>query len=381
MSPKELNFAGPHPRLRLLQAGVVAALSACGVMVWMLMGGSLPRGVLTAVIGEQSAEPTLTTTPEPTPAPTPILLASEPAHNIAVLSTDIVRVAEEETGRVLLLDVQGTASTVESDRRIPDYLDTFWFGSTPNRIVLTDKAGVPQFRRVLADGALDTPLENGTMSIAVSPDGTRVARVVREPLQTTIRVSVAGNDDDATLLQSRIQDPVIGWADATTISLLTKRPDRDGWDLSLLDDEGVLTPLITNREGLEVLWAPTGSRALVSYVTDEGIVLSVLDRSSGSMVPLGIETSVRKCAFSPEQDSIVCGIPTSRALSRDAAADRTATNDAIAVISLESGISRTVMPARDAVRFSVIDPAVTASGRFLVFRNLYDRKVYGLPIR
>jgi hypothetical protein len=381
MSAKELNFAGPHPRLRLLQASVLATLSACGVMVWMLMGGSLPRAVLTAVIGEQSADLTQTTTPQPTAIPTPVLLAAEPAHNIAVLATDIVRAVEEETGRVLLLDVQGAASTVESDRRVPDYLDTFWFGTTPNRIVLTDKAGVPQFRKVLTDGALDDPLESGTMSIAISPDGTRIARVVREPLQTVIRVSVAGTEDEATLMQSRIQDPIIGWADATTISLLTKRPDRDGWDLSLLDSEGVLTPLITNREGLEVLWSPNGTRALVSYITDDGMTLSVLDRASGLLAPLGVETSARKCAFSPAQDSVVCGIPSSRALSRDAAADRTATHDAIAAISLDSGLARTVMPALDSVRFSVIDPAVTASGRFLVFRNLYDRKVYGLPIR
>jgi hypothetical protein len=103
--------------------------------------------------------------------------------------------------------------------------------------------------------------------------------------------------------------------------------------------------------------------------------------ADGTDVDTGLPTSAAKCAWAPDSATFVCGVPSAAALTKDVPAELTATNDSIVSVSREGMEQTTLYRAAPRPLLSVYRPLVSSSGAYLAFVNLFDKKLYSLPLR
>jgi hypothetical protein len=182
-------------------------------------------------------------------------------------------------------------------------------------------------------------------------------------------------------MQTRVAENSLSWPMSDRLALVSRRPDQNGWDMTLIGMDGALTSVLSGRENLEYAWSRDGSKLLFSaFVPQQGVALFFRNMDFGVDMPLGIATSADKCAWTPDATRIVCGVPVRSALTRDVPASKTATVDEIVSIDPATGSQQTIWTPPGGTLMGVIDPLVSASGMSFVFTNLFDHKLYSVTI-
>jgi Tol biopolymer transport system component len=184
------------------------------------------------------------------------------------------------------------------------------------------------------------------------------------------------------LLTTRVEEPRLFWANATNLALLSRRADRPGYDLTLVSPDGTLRTLLTNKENLDVLWSPDGKYLLYSYFSSEaGTTLWLRSLEAGDEVNLGIYTSALKCAWHPVGLAVTCGIPVQKSLNGDVPADQSASIDDVLTYDFEANTLRSVYNGVRSSLVGVTKPLVSSSGKYFVFTNMFDSRLYMLPLQ
>lgn len=376
------NFLRKERSIRPLQAATLAALIGCATLTGLLLHGN--RSPQTAAINDTLASPSPSSAPifQSTPLPRAI---SESATAGAARGTDgdSIRYYEKETGKAFWIELSTMQTHALSDQRLPGFLRSLWVPDHEQVVSEFQKGVTSQYRSFDYQTKQAHTIGQGTIrSVAVSPDGRSLAYIEDDGTTATIVVSAPDGTDPRVIMETRAQDAQINWKDNATLSLLSKRTDRPGKDLSVIDLTGHLSILLSGRENLEYAWSPDGTRLLFSYFTaEQGVSLWETTGDAVQEIPLGLATSAQKCAWHADNITITCGIPTRNGLTRDVAANKTATLDEIITIDGTTGIQTPQYAAISGTLLGVIDPMISASQQYFVFTNLFDGRLYALKLR
>jgi hypothetical protein len=382
-SSRSMNFAFRQPStwLGLVIATVIGGF--CAIAFWVGGGNPITGGKQTASIGEISEKPVTIHASTPTSTHVPKAIGSGSAGSIAVgLEADTVRYYDPATGRAFVAHLRkGSVETI-SDRKLTGFVHSVWIPNRAAVISRFDKQGTSEYRFFdYATGEVAV-IGNAITSLAAAPDGRRIAFIDTENDTTTINISEVHGTPVNRILRIRASDTEISWPQQELLALTSRRPDRSGTDLTLMKLDGTeLENIISNRENLEYRWSPDGHHLLFSYfIPGSGISLWHLDLVQRAQARLGLPTSARKCAWHSDNETITCGIPSDENLPGDIPADQVATTDTVATIHLPTSVQTTNYTAQKGVLVGVIDPVVSSSGTYVVFPNIFDRRLYYLEL-
>jgi Tol biopolymer transport system component len=163
--------------------------------------------------------------------------------------------------------------------------------------------------------------------------------------------------------------------------VISRRNDRPGYDLSLVDDTGAWAVILKNKEDLEVAWSPDGTYLLYSFFEpDQGVVLWLRSAETAAEASLGVQTSAGKCAWHPSGYVITCGVPDAGSFARNVPSGRTATIDSIDTYDFDNSLSVRRYSGTKSALIGVLNPFVSSSGDYFVFTNSFDSRLYMVPL-
>lgn len=379
---QNLNFIPRRNNLRLLQTATFASVLGCIALGSSLLWGGAGEG--TATISDTIASASSVTRVSPSPnAVKPKAVSEQEIVSAAPgTSADTVRYYERDSGKAFSITLSTQRTEVLSDKRLAGFIRSFWLPNIEAVISAFQKASGVEYRYYDYSTSATTVLGSDFSSVAVSPDGRSVALLDGKD-DDTYSLDVAGADgsDRRSVLTTRVQEPQLAWRTADSLSLISRRTDRPGYDLSLVDMKGVLTQVLSNKENLDIAWSPDGKYLLYSYFSSEsGTALWLRDISSGAEAPLGLSTSAGKCSWHRSSTAITCGVPMQSSLSRDVPADQTATIDDIFTYDLYNNVLEKIYSGVKGTLIGVTEPLVSSSGEYLVFTNMFDGRLYLLPL-
>jgi Tol biopolymer transport system component len=272
---------------------------------------------------------------------------------------------------------------VLSDEKQNGFMRGYWLSGAQRVIGVFDEKGKTRYLYYDYETGEEVAIGTAIAAFAVSPDGRRIAYTEQADGLTTLTMAAADGSAAVPVLNTRASQIQLSWPRGSDrVFMASRRSDHAGWDLTSVGLNGELATVISNRENLEYTWSPDGLNLLYSYfVPETGISLFWKDRTTGTDLQLGTATSARKCAWTHDSSSVVCGLPSRTPLARDVAADRMATTDDIVRIDLLTGSSTTLFKVPAGTLMGVIDPLVTPSDHFLAFQNIFDKRLYIFDLR
>lgn len=380
-----LNFAASNGAHRKLRVATVAVFLLCGVLGLAVMldwnhSGRLEATISTVTVDAGGDHESPVRTPG-TRRPTGISTSS--VNSLAEdLAPDSVRYYADQTGAAFSANLRsGTVSTL-SDRPLAGFIRSVWVSGKRQVISLFESKGARELRFYDYDTAAVVPLGEGATSFAVSPDTRSLAYITGASEAPEVRVVGTDGTGDRRILNTRVTLAQVSWPQSNTIAVTSRRHDRTGTDMSLITLDGSFRRLLEDLENLEYRWSPDGRRLLFSYfVPAEGIRLWYRDLESPLDIALGVETSAQKCAWHPGGTRVTCGVPTKTELARDIPSDMMATSDDIVTIDLETLTQTQLASADQKTPLGVMEPVVTESAGYFAFVNLFDHRLYSLPLR
>jgi Tol biopolymer transport system component len=377
---KDLNYIQPdHKKLRALRIGALVAVVGCISMVgaYLRVGGGQ-----TATIsdGLPTSSPSSTSSPHEAARPKAISENAIESFTQAV-NDESALYAEQETGRIFSVRLSTLKTDTLSSQKKEGFLGASWAPHAKKYIYEAQTPAGARFH--LSDYASEQPLNIPAIisSIAVAPDGRSIVfAALSEGTPAVFRSDING-ENPQKLLTTRAEDIELSWATNDTIAMKSRRPDRVGTDLTLINSRGDISAVLSNRENLEYTWSPDGSLLLYSYFTSkEGVALWYRNLKTGLDIPVGLPTSAKKCAWHATGDSITCGVPQNSSLSGNAPAQQSSTIDTIVSLNLITGDQVEHYVGSRAALIGVLNPVISSSEKYFVFKNVFDRRLYLLPL-
>ena len=382
MALHNLNFIPRTGRLRLLQVGTFVAVMGCLVLGSALLTGA-GSSHRTAAIADSVASASASASPRPGGVSSkPKSISDNPTTSAALgTSPDTVRYYEQTTGKSFVVNLRTLKTDILSEQRLSGFLRSWWVPRADRVVSSFQQSDGVAYRFYDYDTHTTTTIGSAVAAVAISPDGLRTAYLQHDGDALSLWIGAVDGTSAQKILKTRVDEPQLSWPQKNALSLVSRRADRPGFDLSLVGTDGTLVPVLTNKENLEAVWSPDASRLLYSFFTpDVGVSLWVHDATTGVDAPLGLPTSAEKCAWHPDGAHITCGVPVQSSLTRDVPADHTATIDDIVTLDLVTGDQHRLYGGTSASLISVIDPLVSSSGSSLVFTNLFDQRLYVLSL-
>lgn len=133
----------------------------------------------------------------------------------------------------------------------------------------------------LASGA------NGSIASLMRTDGTRPSAVFSTPL-SALRISFAGKD---------------------RYLAFTKPSATLSGSAFLVDGAGHFSRIAGPLNGLVAKASPSGKWVLVSYTTDTGMRMEIVNTETNAVLPLPVSTIADKCVWATDDSAVYCGVP------------------------------------------------------------------------
>jgi len=381
MYRRNLNFISHSKNLRLLQAGtLVAVISAVAMSSTLLFGGN--GG--TASIADTLASASFSQLPIPTGVAKPKAVSENPVIALGVSSgSDVISYMEQETGKSFLLTLATQRTSIQSNTPHSGVLSVNYFPRSQRVIIASQKPTGVEYSYVDLATQQSVSLGTNIKKVSISPDGNSIAFLKKNSDDATV-VVVASPDgsNQISRLTTRTEELTLFWRTNKDLVLKSRRPDRAGYDLALLRENGSLSTILSNKENLETAWSPDGNYLLYSFFdTTDGVSLHLLALTSGTKVPLGVYTSAEKCSWSSYGLSITCGVPSKKSLTRDISSSRTATIDDVYTYDFDNNTLRLMYSGSSSTLLGVTKPLISSSGKYFVFINMFDSRLYSLPFQ
>ncbi len=152
----------------------------------------------------------------------------------------------------------------------------------------------------------------------------------------------------------------------------------DGYAFAI-NSAGTFTPILGPLKGLTVLPSPSGKQLLFSYIDKGTVTMAVFDRTTGGVTKLPLATMAEKCAWSSDNNSLYCAIPTSLSgiLPDNWYQGATSFTDRIWRIDLLSRNATLVLDPESAkVTVDAVNLTLDPNAHVLVFRNKIDSSLW-----
>ncbi len=298
------------------------------------------------------------------------------------LHRDTIRYFDSASGRAYSFDIAQNRATPLGERGVAGFSDGTWIPDTQQAIVRSTKNGAVQYGTVdYATGAVHQ-LPQSITALAAAPDGSHIVFAVTDGDASRIVMAKPDGSESRTLLETRAQNIALSWPVGDTLIMISQHVGRPGKDMTAIHQDGSLSLLLENRDGLAVTWSHSGAQGLISwFAADQRIALAYYVRVSGTEIPLPLATDATKCAWQMDDHHIVCGVPGTSQLVSGISADRTATVDAIISLDTLSDSQQALYTPHSGAHIGIIDPVISSSGRSFIFTNLFDHTLYTLDMR
>ena len=317
-------------------------------------------------------------------------ISAEPVVG-AALSPDgsRVRYFKHTSGHLYENEFAGTKEIRISNITIPAILEVKWTRSKAYAIISYYADG--EIRRLyshysgtstVSSAFLPSDIQNITTSLAddmiaytILTNGEQILFVAR-PDNTTIR----------KILAIPAPDFELSWPAANTIALKQKSSAYASSFLFTLNPSSkLLTRVLAQKEGLDVLWSPDGSRFLSLETRKEGtqIILGVVSLKNNNVIALPFATLPEKCAWAPsEKNTLFCAIPESIPRGANLPDEwwqgAVSFSDALWRINIETGEQTQLLPA---YQLDAINLFLSKDESFLFFTNKKDGSLWSLRMK
>lgn len=334
-----------------------------------------------AAITDTLASASFSTLPAPPAAPKPKAMSEQGVVSVASgLANDTIRYYEQGSGKAFSIALSTQHTDVLSDKRLPGFIRSYWIPRTSSVVSAFQQPSGIEYRFYDYESGESTSIGFGIADVAISPNGRRIAQLKKNSDDSySLLVSAVDGTNPVDILTTRIGEPQIAWRNFNELAITSRRADRPGYDLTLVDENGALRTLLSNKEGLETAWSPDGNYLLYSFFSpDMGVSLWLRSVQTNEEVNLGIYTSAHKCAWHPVGLAITCGVPIKKSLTRDVPAAQTATVDDVYTYDFDNNTLRLNYGGTNSSLIGVTEPLVSSSGNYFVFTNMFDSRLYVL---
>ena len=157
-------------------------------------------------------------------------------------------------------------------------------------------------------------LPENISAIAPSHTEDKIAYAVIAGDGASIFTALPDNTKLQRIYTTELTDITLEWPKATTLSITSKGSAYAPGHVFTLDTKtNTLTPLLSTKEGLDVLWSPTGEHILYSQTEKQGRVLGLfnLTHKDNALVTFPFATLPEKCTWSntSKERVLYCGVP------------------------------------------------------------------------
>jgi hypothetical protein len=150
-------------------------------------------------------------------------------------------------------------------------------------------------------------LPDNISEIAVSPDGSEIARVTTDTTGAIITTSNTGGATIKTIARSPFTEWIPMWA-GNTVYIQTKAASiANGYLYSINSSNTRLQRVVGDVPGLTTSISPSGTYVLYSQSTPTGFVTSLLDTKTGIVSPISLAILPEKCTWLQNEDLICAG--------------------------------------------------------------------------
>jgi len=317
-------------------------------------------------------------------------ISAEPVVG-AALSPDgsRVRYFKHTSGHLYENEFAGTKEIRISNITIPAILEVKWTRSKAYAIISYYADG--EIRRLyshysgtstVSSAFLPSDIQNITTSLADD----MIAYMVLANGEPILFVARPDNTNIRKIFTLPAPDFELSWPAANTIALKQKSSAYASSFLFTLNPSSkLLTRVLAQKEGLDVLWSPDGSRFLSLETRKEGtqIILGVVSLKNNNVIALPFATLPEKCAWAPsEKNTLFCAIPESIPRGANLPDEwwqgAVSFSDALWRINIETGEQTQLLPA---YQLDAINLFLSKDESFLFFTNKKDGSLWSLRMK
>ena len=345
--------------------------------------------------GDTPPEPLTGSTDSKTDDKTPQYLfriSTEPVAGATLSPTDgRVRYFKKSIGNLFENTFTGNEEMRISNVTIPAVLNAQWTPSKEYAVVSSyaDGGSKRLWLHIKGTSTITSAfLPSDIQEIAVSHTEEKIIYSVPASGKTALLTARPDNTAVKNIYTTPAADFEIVWPTANTISLKTKSSAyASSFFYALNPATGALTRILAEKEGLDILWSPGGTHALVMETAQEGtrVSLYVLTMKDSKLTTLPFITLPEKCVWSAVQKplTLYCAVPKSIPAGTNLPDEwwqgTTSFNDSLERIIIENGIQKQqLLPAHE---FDGINLFLAKDDAFLFFTNKKDGILWGLRLK
>ena len=304
-----------------------------------------------------------------------------------------VRFTERSTGHTYDVPAEGGTLKRVSNTTVPKVYEALWFPNATSSVILRylgSSENITTYSATLRDNGIEKELggiflPRNTKSIALSPDGKRVAYLVEGASGASVMTSNTDGGKKTEVFSSPVNDWQVGFPSTATLTLSTKPSGGAfGYFYALTLSNLKMTRLLGDRAGLTALANPTLSRVVFSESTERSLSLKQLTTKNGAVTDLPLATLARdKCIWDRSDTLLLCAVPSDLppALYPDAWYQGTVSfTDSLWQLDLESGNATLIDLLDVPLGLDVEKPFQDSKGDFFFFTNKKDGTLWALRL-
>jgi len=295
---------------------------------------------------------------------------------------------QKDTGFVKQARLDGSGLEVISSFEI-DGLNSVIWSSDKSKVVCSkiNNSGKEQY---VYDYSVSKafPLSSGFRNIVFSNNGQRIAYNYVNSANQTSSISVADADGEnwKTVLDVRINNPIIQWVDSYKLAVYEHPSFESSSSILIIDiGDAHLDRILAGSRGLSAKFSPDGDKLLYNSSDSDGgdFQIAFFDRKSKQKTEVELKTFIEKCVWSKNNKDVYCAV-----LERLPSGDlpdvfyekTTTTKDYFVKINAETGVETVIIPKITSLNVDAREMFLSTTEDYLYFVNYVDGRLYGIDL-
>lgn len=300
----------------------------------------------------------------------PSFLSKEKVASFTILNTGDVSYYEKGTGRMFSVNPDTKEEKVLSSNNLPNFVKTIWSPDKQEVISQFYYSAGTQYRSYDFQTKKSASL-NSSQLPAFSPDGSQIVSFIKSlDAEDTYNISISETDGSVSkkIFNTRVPSVDLYWPQDNMLAF--KVADNRGYSkLFSLTKDGAIIELLTDLKNLKIVWSPSGQFLLFSKIGDSGqIELYYKNIANGNEILLPITTIASKCAWSIDEKTIICAVPT-------------ASGDSEELYKIDATNYTKQLINSLGPNIQVQEILLSNINNYAIFLNSYDEKLYSIKIK